>query len=68
MSDKDSNGGLGFFGWVLTIFVLWALVEGLPTPWGVFHIDLLPPAIRLEQAADTIPADTVPQEKGWLEE
>jgi hypothetical protein len=31
--------------WAL-YYGLWALWYGLPTPWGVFHLDLFPPAIR----------------------
>jgi hypothetical protein len=50
MADKGSGGGgMGFFGVVLTILAVWAVLEGLPTPWGVFKVDLFPPAIRLEQ-------------------
>lgn len=36
---------------VLSFLVLWALFFGLPTPWGNFNIDILPPAIRLEHGA-----------------
>lgn len=31
--------------WAL-YYLLWALWYGLPTPWGVIHLDLFPPAIR----------------------
>ncbi len=49
-SDAGINcGGWGCWSLILTILVLWALFVGLPTPWGEFHIDLIPPAIRLEK-------------------
>ena len=45
MSDNKS-GGCGCVGLIVTILVLWALLVGLPTPWGTFNIDIVPPAIR----------------------
>lgn len=42
----DNNGGCGCVSIIITILVLWALWFGLPTPWGTFNIDILPPAIR----------------------
>lgn len=48
MSSKQSSG-CGCIGFILTVMVLWALIVGLLTPWGMLHIDLFPPAIRLEE-------------------
>lgn len=50
MSTTDTSvnyGGCGCWSLILTVLVLWALFVGLPTPWGEFHVDLIPPAIRL---------------------
>lgn len=41
----SGNNGCGCFGLIVTILVLWALWFGLPTSWGVFHIDIFPPAV-----------------------
>lgn len=50
MSDRSSSGsGCGCFSFILSVLALWALIAGLPTPWGTFHIDLLPPAIRMDK-------------------
>ena len=46
MSDDSDSGGCGCVSIIVTILVLWALWFGLPTPWGVFNIDIFPPAIR----------------------
>jgi len=39
----------GCFSLILTILVLWALWFGLPTPWGVFEIDVFPPGIFIDR-------------------
>lgn len=49
MSDS-SDDGCGCVSLIVTILVLWTLWFGLPTPWGIFHIDIFPPAIRLKEA------------------
>lgn len=46
MSKNSSGGGCGCASMILSILALWALWFGLPTPWGVFNVDLFPPAIR----------------------
>jgi hypothetical protein len=48
MSDVNngSSSGCGCVGTIITIFVLWALWFGLPTPWGTYNLDIFPPAIR----------------------
>lgn len=46
---RTSSAGCGCFGLIVTILVLWALWFGLPTPWGIFGIDIFPPAITLEE-------------------
>ena len=50
MASKESVnlncGGCGCVSFIVLVFVLWALFVGLATPWGVFNIDLIPPAIR----------------------
>ena len=45
---SGSNSGCGCFEFVASLLVVVAILFGLPTPWGELHIDLLPPAIRLE--------------------
>jgi len=45
-SESGSGGGCGCVSFIATILTLWALWFGLPTPWGVFNIDIFPPAIR----------------------
>lgn len=50
MSEKNNVGcSLGCLPLIITIFVLWALLFTLPTPWGNLEIDLFSPAIRLEK-------------------
>lgn len=51
MSDTTttSPSGCGCFGTIVGILLLCALFVGVITPWGVFHIDFFPPAIRLEK-------------------
>jgi hypothetical protein len=46
-NKSECNCGCGCFPLILTILTLWALFVGLPTPWGVLNIDILPPAIRI---------------------
>lgn len=46
---QNINSGCGCFQLILTILVLSALWFGLPTPWGIFEIDLLPPGIYLDR-------------------
>lgn len=48
MSDSSNQSGCGCVPAILTILAIWTVLIGLPTPWGVFHIDIFPPAIRLE--------------------
>lgn len=48
-SSGGSGGGCGCFSIILSILAVWALLFGLPTPWGKLDIDLLPPAIRLDK-------------------
>lgn len=43
MSEKSSGSCSGM---VIAILILWALWFGLPTPWGTYNIDIIPPAIR----------------------
>jgi hypothetical protein len=43
----DRSGGC--FSLILTIFTLTALWFGLPTPWGLFEIDIFPPGIYLDR-------------------
>lgn len=45
-STTVNTGGCG--GCLLTIFILWALWFGLPTPWGTVNLDIIPPAVRME--------------------
>lgn len=47
--NNEVNVGCGCFPLIITILTLWALFFGLPTPWGKFNIDILPPAIKLEK-------------------
>lgn len=49
MSNSSNNQGCGCVSIIITILVLWALWFGLPTPWGLFNIDIIPPAITLDQ-------------------
>ena len=51
MSDKVTvnAGSGGCFSLILTILVLWALWFGLPTPWGVFEIDIFPPGLFIDR-------------------
>lgn len=49
-SSSSNNAGCGCVSFIATILALWALWFGLSTPWGVFHIDLFPPAIRMLQS------------------
>jgi hypothetical protein len=39
--------GFGCLSLIIFIFILTSLWFSLPTPWGDFEIDLLPPSIRL---------------------
>lgn len=48
MSESSGGNGCGCFSIVLGILTIWAVLAGLPTPWGTINIDLLPPAIRME--------------------
>ena len=36
----------GCLSFIATVFALWALWFGLPTPWGTFNLDIFPPAVR----------------------
>jgi hypothetical protein len=51
MSDTNIvvGGGGGCVTTILTILVLTALFFGLPTPWGLFEIDLFWPGIYLNR-------------------
>jgi hypothetical protein len=44
---KVGCSGFGCLSLIIFIFILTSLWFSLPTPWGEFEIDLLPPAIRL---------------------
>lgn len=46
MSDSSSSGSCSCLEFVLTMLVIWAVWFGLPTPWGTYNIDIIPPAIR----------------------
>jgi hypothetical protein len=48
-NKQTVNVGCGCYSLILTILVLSALFFGLPTPWGIFEIDLLPPGIYLNR-------------------
>lgn len=41
--------GSGCLSLILFIFTLTALWFGLPTPWGLFEIDIFPPGIFLDR-------------------
>ena len=45
MSEKSTN--VGCLPLILNILTFYSLWFGLPTPWGVLNIDLIPPAIRI---------------------
>jgi len=51
MSNNNQNVtvGCGCFQFILTILILSALFFGLPTPWGIFEINLRPPGIYLNR-------------------
>lgn len=49
----NNSSGCGCFSFVATVLLLWAICFGLPTPWGVFNIDLLPPRIWQMKAENT---------------
>lgn len=46
--SEDTSCNVNCGGCIFTIFVLWALLFGLPTPWGILHFNLLPPEILLK--------------------
>ena len=52
MSDKAVGGGCagcsGLLFLMFLLFVFWTIFFGIQTPWGIFHVDFFPPAIRLE--------------------
>lgn len=37
----------GCFSCLALIFLVWAILFGLPTPWGVLDLDIFPPGIYL---------------------
>lgn len=47
MSDNSSSGssGCGCTSLILFIILITMLFFGLPTPWGVLNLDLIPPRI-----------------------
>lgn len=49
MSDDNSSGGggCGCLGLLIFVLVAWAWLYGLPTTWGVLHIDIFPPGVYL---------------------
>lgn len=49
-SSEDNSRGHwgGCLSFIVAILTLWSLWFGLSTPWGKFHIDMFPPAVRLE--------------------
>lgn len=51
MSDNNnascSCGGMACLDGILFIFVIWALLYGLPTPWGKISIDIFPPKFEI---------------------
>jgi hypothetical protein len=48
-NNINLGGGNGCFSLILFIFILTTLWFGLPTPWGVFEIDIFPPGIYLNR-------------------
>ena len=48
-NETNINVGGGCFSLILFIFTLTALWFGLPTPWGLFEIDVFPPGIFLNR-------------------
>ena len=48
-NETNINVGGGCFSLILFIFILTALWFGLPTPWGLFEIDIFPPGIFLDR-------------------
>jgi hypothetical protein len=48
-NETNTNVGGGCFSLILFIFILTALWFGLPTPWGLFEIDIFPPGIFLDR-------------------
>lgn len=49
MSERDSGGGCA--GFILWLFIMWAIAFGLPTPWGTIELDLFPPEVRITGGA-----------------
>ena len=47
MSNNSNGCSIGCLNLIIFIFVLGALWWGVPTPWGLFELDIFPPAIRL---------------------
>lgn len=49
VSDDNSSGGggCGCLGLLIFVLVAWAWLYGLPTTWGVLHIDIFPPGVYL---------------------
>lgn len=45
---SSSSGGCGCVGFIVFVLVMWSLFFGLPVGDSVYHIDLFPPAIRVE--------------------
>lgn len=58
MSESNSSGGFGCIGIIVFVLTMWSLFFGLPTPWGTFHIDIFPPAIRIE---DRVTGPVIPE-------
>jgi hypothetical protein len=44
MVERNTGSCLGC---IVTIFVIWALLFGLSTPWGMLDINIFPPKISL---------------------
>jgi hypothetical protein len=56
-SKTNSSSGWGCTSIIVSILLLWAVFIGLPTPWGTFNIDLLPPRIwRMDAPAPRVDA------------
>ena len=45
--EGTSGGGCSCVSCLVFIFVFWAVVAAVATPWGQLHIGLWPPAIEL---------------------
>lgn len=48
-TGKGGSCSFGCLDIILTLFIVWALFWKLSTPWGLFSIDIFPPAIHLEK-------------------